>query len=33
MILNGMKEANLTRKRMEIENFLELVEIRVNDIE
>lgn len=30
MILNGMKEANLTRKRMEIEGFLELVEIRIN---
>lgn len=31
MILNGMKEANLTRKRMEVERFLELVEIRINN--
>lgn len=29
MILNGMKEANLTRKRMEVESFLGLVETRV----
>lgn len=32
MILNGMKEANLTRKRMEVESFLGLVETRVEII-